>query len=144
MIRLIKTTDIFQIAELEETTLGQSLGTEFLLQEIMYNPYAYYIVYELNQEVIGYLGYRLHENMAEMMNFVIKQEYQNQEFGTQLIEESFKHFKANHIKTITLEVRKNNQKARRFYEKQGFSVSHIKKNYYDKEDAVVYLKEVLE
>jgi [ribosomal protein S18]-alanine N-acetyltransferase len=143
MIRPITTTDIFQIIELEEKTLGQSLGADFLYQEITFNPYVYYIVYELNREVIGYLGYRLHENMAEMMNFVIKKEYQNQGFGTQLLGESLRYFKENNILTITLEVRKSNKNARVFYEKQGFKISHIKKNYYDKEDAIVYLKEVL-
>jgi ribosomal-protein-alanine N-acetyltransferase len=143
MIRSITTTDIFQIIELEEKTLGQSLGADFLYQEITFNPYVYYIVYELNREVIGYLGYRLHENMAEMMNFVIKKEYQNQGFGTQLLAESLRYFKENKVEIITLEVRKSNKNARIFYEKQGFKISHINKNYYEKEDAIVYLKEVM-
>lgn len=142
MIRNITTLDIFQVVALEQNVLGQSLGAEFLYQEMLYNPYAYYLVYEKNQEVIGYVGYRLHETQAEMMNFVVKHEYQNQGIGTELFLSSVTYFNQNGIEKVTLEVRKNNKQARQFYEKLGFKESHHIKKYYDNEDAIIYFKEV--
>jgi [ribosomal protein S18]-alanine N-acetyltransferase len=43
---------------------------------------------------------------------------------------------------LTLEVRKSNKGAQALYEKFGFKKSHIRKDYYITEDAVVYVKEV--
>ena len=142
MIRNITTLDIFQVEALEKKAFGQSLGVDFLYQEILYNPFAYYLVYELNREVVGYIGYRLHETQAEMMNFVVKADYQTKGIGTQLFSHSMCYFKENNIKKVTLEVRKNNEKARVFYEKLGFIQSHQIKNYYETEDAIIYVKEV--
>ncbi|MFU8793051.1 MAG: ribosomal protein S18-alanine N-acetyltransferase [Acholeplasmataceae bacterium] len=142
MIRNITTLDIFQVVALETNVLGQSLGAEFLYQEILYNPYAYYLVYEKHKEIVGYVGYRLHETQAEMMNFVVKHEYQHQGIGTELFSNSVLYFNQNDITKITLEVRKNNKKARSFYEKLGFKESHRISKYYENEDAIIYFKEV--
>lgn len=142
MIRRMTEDDIIQVVKLEKEHLGQTLGIEFFINELAHHPNPYYLVYELGHEVIGYVGYRLHEGFAEMMNFVVKKNYQHQGFGSLLFEESLEHFKKTGIHTVSLEVRKNNIQARRFYEKHGFSVSHIKDHYYDEEDGIVYIKEV--
>jgi [ribosomal protein S18]-alanine N-acetyltransferase len=142
MIRKMNEDDIIQVVKLESEHLGQTLGAAFFLNELTYHPSPYYLVYELGKEIIGYIGYRLHEKQAEMMNFVVKENYQHQGYGSALFEQSLEYFKINNIKTISLEVRKNNFKARSFYEKQGFIMSHIKYKYYDHEDGIVYIKEV--
>ena len=142
MIRNMTERDIPQVVKLESDHLGQTLGATFFLNELNDHPHPYYLVYELGKEIIGYVGYRIHQDVAEMMNFVVKKDYQSQGYGTVLFEESEKHFQEIAIKTISLEVRKNNQQARAFYEKLGFHISHVKKHYYEHEDGIVYIKEV--
>jgi ribosomal-protein-alanine N-acetyltransferase len=122
--------------------LNETLGEKFLYQEIQENPLALYYVYELNKEVIGYIGFRLDLDKAEMMNVVVNKLYQNEGYGQKLISYGLNQLIALDVKTISLEVRQSNLRAQHIYEKLGFKQSHLRKNYYKNEDAIVYIKEV--
>lgn len=136
MIRKAKLEDIHAIYKLEMNVLKQSLGESFLLSELELNPFSVYYVVENNKEIIGYLGLRVIDNNAEMLNFVIKKEHQNEGYGTKLLDNAILE---NNLQEISLEVRKSNKQARRFYEKRGFLKSHIRENYYENEDGIVYI-----
>lgn len=136
MIRKAKVKDIYAIHKLEKSVLKQSLGEDFLLNEIENNPFATYYVIEINKEIIGYLGLRVIDNVAEMMNFVIKTDFQKLGYGTNLLNKAIEE---NNLREISLEVRKSNKQARRFYESKDFVKSHIRKDYYDNEDGIVYI-----
>jgi ribosomal-protein-alanine N-acetyltransferase len=45
------------------------------------------------------------------------------------------------VMSMSLEVRKSNQVAIGFYQQYGFVESYLRPNYYQNEDAVVYIKE---
>lgn len=142
MIRRANINDIFAIAKTENEVLGFTLGTDFLYNELSASDIAHYFVYELNKEIIGYVGFRIYDNNAEMMNFVIGKHYQNHGYGQAMFDYFIEYSKVYQINFITLEVRKSNKKAIRFYTRNGFTKSYVKENYYKNEDAIVYLKEV--
>lgn len=139
----METSHIFSVVQLEKKVFGQTLGETFLLEELTNNPLADYFVYELNQQIIGYIGLRIDLEHAEVMNFLIDPNYQHQGYGQEIITFMIQRLKTKQVKTLVLEVRRTNQKARDFYLKNGFIKSHIRKGYYDNhEDAIVYLKEL--
>lgn len=140
MIRLMTTTDIISVVNLEEKIFNHSLGINFLYDELTINPFANYFVYEINEVIIGYIGYRCYDENVEILNFLIDTKYQSKGLGQELFSESLK--RLDSVKTISLEVRTSNAKAINFYIKNGFIKSHIRKNYYGNEDAIVYIKEV--
>lgn len=142
MIRKAELTDIFNISKMEAAVLGSTLGVDFFYNELSLNDMARYYVYTINDEIVGYVGFRLYDNEAEMMNFVINHDYQNKGYGQELLDYFLAYIKTYPIYKISLEVRKSNKKAIRFYIKNGFTKSHNKKNYYMNEDAYVYIKEV--
>lgn len=142
MIRKAEVKDILYIEKLEKTVFKRSLGEKFLLQELTNNPFSHYFVYQKGNKVIGYIGFRAYDNQAEMMNFIISPDHQNEGLGEELLTYSLDYFTHLDIKMITLEVKKSNKKALYIYEKLGFKVSHIRKEYYDNEDGYVYVKEV--
>lgn len=142
MIRCARTSDIPLIVSIEKKVLKESLGNKFLFQEINLNPLAMYYVYELNREIIGYIGFRVDVGQAEMMNFVIKPTHQNEGYGQALLNHAFNELIALSVKQISLEVRKSNLRAQHLYEKLGFKHMHTRKKYYKNEDAYVYIKEV--
>lgn len=142
MIRKAEVKDIFYIVKLEKKVFNQSLGEQFLLQELIDNPFSYYFVYEKGHEVVGYIGFRVYENQAEMMNFAILPDHQNEGLGTELLNYTTNLLIDLKVKMMTLEVRKSNKKAQHIYEKLGFKVSHVRKKYYDNEDGYVCIKEV--
>lgn len=142
MIRKMTLNDIFKVSEIEKIVLGNTLGVKFLFDELSVNPFSQYFVYEINSEVVGYVGYRVYDDVAEMLNFVIDDKHQNQGIGQELFDYSLEHISKMNVKSISLEVRKSNTKAKRFYLKNGFEKSYVRKNYYENEDALVYIKGV--
>lgn len=142
MIRKATIDDVIYLVRIEKKVFTQSLGESFLYDELLLNPFAQYFVYEINKEVVGYIGYRAIDEHAEMMNFCFDPEYQGQGFGTELLDYSIEYLKNLGVKQLLLEVRKSNRKAQTVYEKFGFQKSYVRKNYYETEDAWVYVKEV--
>lgn len=143
MIRYAEIEDIIEIVKLEKAELNNTLGEKFLYQEFTENDYSKYYVYELNKQIIGYIGYRYFDDSAEMMNFVVAKTHQNHGYGLELLNYSLNDLTNMDVRIITLEVRESNIRAQHVYEKVGFIKSHIRKSYYKKEDAIVYMKEVL-
>ena len=88
------------------------------------------------------MGFRAIDDSAEMMNFVVDIDYQDQGIGSELMEYVLLYLENLGVSKIALEVRKSNKRARHFYEKFQFKSSHTRANYYEKEDAVVYIREV--
>ena len=142
MIRKAIPNDIFHMVRLEKSAFKTTLGEKFLLQELNDNPFGFYYVYEINKTVIGYIGFRVYDDQAEMMNFVVSLDHQDEGYGTQLLTYCLNELEKKHVKTISLEVRKSNKKAQHVYEKMGFKLSHIRKKYYENEDGYVLVKEV--
>jgi len=142
MIRKAEVKDIFYIVKLENQVFNHSLGKSFLLQELTENVFSHYYVYEMNKVIIGYIGFRVFDEQAEMMNFLIDPNYQNDGLGTELLSYCINELEKLKVSTIMLEVRKSNKKAQHVYEKLGFKISHTRKKYYENEDGYVLVKEV--
>lgn len=142
MIRKAVFKDIFEIVALEKKVFNRTLGENFLYEEFALNPFGFYFVYELNKMIIGYIGFRAIDKNAEMMNFAIDPDYQGQGYGDQILVYVLDFLQNQGVNTFVLEVRRSNERARALYEKYGFQQSHLRKNYYENEDAIVYMKEV--
>ena len=143
MIRKASINDIVSINNVDLKAKIEPLGLGFLENEFSNNPFSYYLVYELNNMIIGYIGTRELDNSIEILNFAVLPDYQNQGYGGYLMEEVINYAKGLNKKNIILEVRKSNTRARRFYFGFGFEKLTIKHNYYDNnEDGYVLIKEV--
>lgn len=143
MIRLMTIDDIDQVVRLEKLVFNETLGDVFLYNEISINPLSKYYVYEENEQVVSYIGLRIYDNEAEVMNFLVDPNYRNEGYGTKIMNYVLNDLEAMKVDSITLEVRKSNKVAQNFYYKNGFSKISVKKNYYaNNEDAYFLKKEV--
>ena len=146
MIQIFNLTkeDINAVVELEEKYLLETIGYEMLANEL-HNKYAHFFVAKNDGEVIGYIGGWIIDTTCDMINFVVKEEYQRMGIGTKLyltLENKTKELGANEI---LLEVRINNIKAQKFYEKHGFKQIFVRTKYYKNgEDALILRKELYE
>ena len=140
-VRKARDIDAEIISSIEQSALNESLGIPFLRQELLTNPFANYYIVEKNEVGIGYIGVRVVDDHGEIMNFAVYKEKQRQGYGTFLFEYVLKEMLSLGVTSMSLEVRKSNVKAIRFYEKYGFTKSYLRPNYYSDEDAVVYIKE---
>ncbi len=142
MIRKAKVDDINDLVRLEKKVFEQSLGESFLYDEFLLNPFAHYFVYQIDQKIIGYIGFRAIDDASEMMNFCVDPDHQSMGVGKEILAYSIQYLKELKVKTILLEVRVSNHKAISLYEKFDFKRKHKRKNYYGSEDAFVFVKEV--
>ena len=140
-VRQMEITDIEQVCEMEDMIFGETLGYDMFYTELTLNPYAYYFVLDIDDEIGGYIGTWIEGDRGEVINFCIDKEYQGMGFGKMLLSFYLELAKMSEVKTVSLEVRKSNEKAIKLYESFGFKKSHVRENYYkDLEDALVLVK----
>lgn len=91
------------------------------------------------QAILGYGGYYLHIDEAEILNIAILPDHRHQGLGQKLLADLMADAKSRGVRRMTLEVRKSNEAARKLYASQGFIPCGERKNYYDKprEDALI-------
>lgn len=102
-------------------------------------PLAGYGLAMINEEIIGFIGYRNFLGEAEITNFCVRQEYKRQGIATDLMSACLAYLKEEGMRQLFLEVRSSNQVARLLYQKIGLVEVDTRKNYYRNpvEDAIV-------
>lgn len=142
-IREMKVADIPAVMEGEKRIFKETLGYDMLYSELTLNPYAYYFVLDIDQQIKGYIGLWIESERAEIVNFYIDKEYQNQGYGSMILEFAINLCKMSQVPNISLEVREHNLIAISLYEKYGFKFAYRREKYYkDLEDALVMVKEL--
>ena len=105
------------------------------LEEIINNDLNYFYVYEIDGKVVGFIHFTKLYNSVDLVDIIVSEEYQNQMIGSTLIDFMITNLSADN--KIYLEVNTNNKKAINLYQKFGFKVINIRKNYYGLDDAYV-------
>ncbi len=88
------------------------------------------IVYEVNQQIIGYLIYVIVFDEMKILNLTIDQAYHGMGYASKLICYAINSELANHINWVLLNVRVENIPAVSLYAKHGFKIISHRKNYY--------------
>lgn len=136
--------DIEAVIELEKKYLLETIGSEMLGNEL-HNKYAHFYVAKNEKEVIGYIGGWIIDSTCDMINFVVKEEYQRIGVGTKLYQTLENKTQELGGTEILLEVRISNIKAQSFYQKHGFKQIFVRPKYYKNgEDALILRKELYE
>lgn len=117
--------------------LGDEISDNFSktnnLEEIYKDKFTKILVYEKNNKVVGFLMYIELTETVDILDIIVDKEYRNQNIASCLMDYMISELKES-VKVITLEVRKSNSPAIKLYEKFGFEIINIRKNYYDSED----------
>ena len=139
-IRLMRVEDIYPVMAGEQKVFSSTLGYDLLYNDLTLNPYAVYLVLEIEKEIKGYIGMWV-EDQAQIINFYVDPEYQHMGFGSLILEKVIALCEQSGANSISLEVRVSNTRAINLYKKFGFYEAFIRKEYYDnKEDAIVMIK----
>lgn len=128
----------FQIADCAEIyKLGNKISESFSktnnLEEIYKDKYTQILVYE-EEKILGFIMFTELEDTVDILDIVVEEEYRNRKIASCLLDYMISGLKES-VKLITLEVRKSNSAAIHLYEKFGFSIVNIRKDYYINEDA---------
>lgn len=136
MIRKATPLDVEAIALLDGKMFKDSLGLNFIKNDLLNNQFAHYFVCEIENEIVGYINCWVYDN-TEILNFCVDEKYQGQGIGSKL----YKEVEKVSCGIISLEVRESNLNAINFYTNRGFHKVAIRSNYYSNgEDAILMVK----
>ena len=113
--------------------------------ELKDNPFAIYLkmVNKDNNEIMGYIGFWIKFEQAEITKVSIAKKYQGYKLSKLLMADAENRIRIAECENITLEVRVSNIVAINLYKSCGFNIVATRKKYYENgEDAYLMLKEL--
>ena len=132
--------DLNSIANILETDFDNFWNYNVFKEELT-NEISKYLVAKINNQIVGFAGIIPVLDEADISNIVVNKKYRNQKIGSLILEALLNMAVSLNIKNINLEVRQSNIPAIKLYEKFGFEVCGIRKNYYNNtEDAILMRK----
>jgi len=147
-IRKMTQFDIEPVMAIENETYDFPWSTG-IMSDCLHSAYHCF-VYEVDDEIRGYLVFSTVLDEVSLLNICIAPEYQNNGDGRRLLQWLIAYVKKINmktpLKTMYLEVRRSNQAAIHLYESTGFNEIGIRDNYYPakkgKEDALLFAVEL--
>ncbi len=138
-LRQMTTGDLDAVCEVEQSCFTLPWSRESFYHEITKNQFAYYVVIEWENEVVGYGGMWLIMDEAHITNIAILPRARGRKFGERLLRHLLAEAKNRGATRATLEVRKSNQVAQNLYQKVGFYAVGVRPQYYtdNREDAII-------
>lgn len=106
---------------------------ELIINELKNNPFAQYLIYQENNDLIAYLYYSEIYDRTEINMLEVRNDKRNQKIGSKLLEK----FIEITNKPSTLEVKINNYIAINLYQKYGYKKVAIRKGYYNGVDGIL-------
>ena len=136
-VRGMVVSDLDKVVALERTYFDQPITGKRLEYELLENELAHFYVAELADDVVGYIGFWVTGENADIMNIVVDKTVRRQGIGRLLLAEMIDYCANRALKHVSLEVRQSNCSAIKLYEQFGFKYIRKRKHYYqDGEDAL--------
>lgn len=111
--------------------------TYSILQDELNSENSHYLVAKSNDEILGFAGFKILVDKADIMNIAVKKSFRNQGIGSQLLENLMQLSQEKKVTSIFLEVMEENYPAIHLYKKFGFRQVGIRKNYYQNKNGLV-------
>ena len=129
-------TDLGEVARLESEVFpsdGWSEATWW--SELAARPRRAYVVHEgADGRLDGYAGVDLGGEVADVMTVAVAPHAQGRGLGRALLDELVARAEADSAAYLMLEVRADNEPARKLYEARGFEVLTVRRRYYQPGD----------
>ncbi len=133
IIKDVTNKDIEEISSLEEKIFGIDAFSKDLLKKLLKNKLLFIKLVDETEKILGFaISIEGVKNRANIINLLIREEYQHQGLGSLLLKRTLKEIKnKNKFKSIILNVKTDNDVAIHLYQKYGFKVIKIINNYYE-------------
>jgi [ribosomal protein S18]-alanine N-acetyltransferase len=136
----METQDIPPVLEIERMSFTEPWSESAFLNELL-KSYAFNRVAVKTNRVIGYICVNYILDEGHILNLAVHPDFRRQGIATRLMSEAIHALKRKECDYLYLEVRTSNSAAKKFYERFGFGVAGIRKDYYisPKEDALIMM-----
>lgn len=131
IVRKMEASDVPTAAVMEKEIFSDPWSEKAFLDAIS-DENALYVVLEEEGKVVGYCGLWQSFDEADIMNVAVAEECRQKGAGYFMLTELMKMGGQRKIEAFSLEVRESNLPAIRLYQKLGFSLEGIRRNFYQK------------
>ncbi len=131
------TRDADVVYEIENQAFFEPWSKKNLIKDLEQNSFLNHYVYELDGKIVGFYIASHVMDEVEIFTIAVDKDYRQRGIGIKLLEHLIKESEKYAVAEIWLEVSTKNTAAISLYEKFGFEVMGVRKNYYQKlgEDA---------
>ncbi len=130
------------VAALELQCFSTPWSRQSFKDAIDSDNYEYVAAITSEGALVGYAGMQVVLDEAEITNIAVDGQLRNRGIASKLLEALVTLCARRGVKYLHLEVRESNEAARHLYEKKGFEIDGMRKNFYQKptENAVLMTK----
>lgn len=141
LFRRMDFEDAPEVSEIEKECFSDP-WSEKVLRDSLINRNSYFIVSEVDGEIVGYAGMYFALGEGYMYNIAVKPDFRNLGVGGRIIENMIGFCKEKKLEFLSLEVRKSNYRAIKLYKNKGFCEAGMRRNFYrnPQEDALIMTK----
>ncbi|MBO4831589.1 MAG: ribosomal protein S18-alanine N-acetyltransferase [Oscillospiraceae bacterium] len=138
VIRAAGSADVPEIAELERSCFSPPWSEKSLLDELG-SPDAFFAVASDEDKILGFCIARFAGGEAELYRIAVREDARRRGTAALMMGSMIRWAEEQGAEKLFLEVRAGNGPAVGLYERSGFSVINIRKNYYSApaEDALI-------
>lgn len=135
--------DLDQVLVIDQTSFAVPWSERSYRFELLENPVASLFVAEASElgvdTIIGYIGLWELVDEAHISTLAVKQNFRRRGVARSLISRALKFLSSRGIVSVSLEVRRSNDGARKLYAEFGFTQVGTRRGYYrdNKEDALI-------
>lgn len=142
-VSLMDENDIDGVLEISNISFSSPWSKASYEQELS-NSLAKYFVAKLNNKIVGFIGTWIIVDESHITNVAVHPDYRKLGIASKLIEELISYCDKENCIAYTLEVRAGNKPAISLYEKHGFKIDGVRKEYYqdNKEDALLMWRRI--
>lgn len=134
-LRDLEWTDLETLAALEVALFPDDAWSEpTWWAELAGRPRRDYVVAIDDGQVLGYGGIDVSGDVADLMTIATVPEAQGRGLGRRLLDELVRRAECNRAEALLLEVRADNEAAKRLYSTSGFEVISVRRRYYQPGD----------
>ena len=144
VVRRIEPHEIKKAMEISQRSLSERYSKELLIEIYQSWPDGF-LVYSSGDRIYGFIaGRRVTQSEARILMLATEEEFRSLGIGGEIIENFIQACQIYGFMTIRLEVRTDNKRGIEFYQKHGFLVTSILRNYYsDGSEAYVMWKQLI-
>ena len=134
-LRELEWTDLTTLAALEQELFADDAWSEQTWwAELAGRPRRDYVVAEADGTIVGYAGLDVAGDVADVMTVATAPAHQRKGIGRLLLDDLVRRAAGHGCEALLLEVRADNDAARKLYERNGFEVISVRRRYYQPGD----------
>ncbi|OOC55565.1 ribosomal-protein-alanine N-acetyltransferase [Nocardiopsis sinuspersici] len=136
-LREMTDADVPAVMTLERTLFPLDAWSEGMLRGELAEPTRHYVVAASGDAVVGYAGLRFVPPEGDVQTMAVSEQVWGRGVGGALLTELLDQAARRGVTHMFLEVRSDNPRAQRLYERFGFVQIGVRRGYYNGADALV-------